>query len=77
MGMEASLVMWPRYLHTHLVPPSYKRFLIGEAVSEMSEYYDDTHVYCIGVGGRSAPEVHFHRIINIQSYCLFPARVSL
>ena len=61
-----------------LVLPSYRCFmlnlaLIGQAVSEdkMFEVYGNIHVYRPGMGPI------FFRIINIQSYCPFPARFYL
>ena len=54
--------------------------LIGHALSEemMFEYYGDIHVYCTEVGANEALESNFmFRIIDIQSYCPFPARFSL
>ena len=52
--------------------------LFGQAVSEeMFEYNGDIHVYCHGVGHMSLCGPIFFRIINIQSYCPFPARLSL
>ena len=49
------------------------------AVSEekMFEYYGNIHVYCPGVGADEPLGSNFFRIINIQSYCPFPARLSL
>ena len=44
----------------------------------MSKYYGNIHVYCTGVGANEPLESNFmFRIIDIQSYCPFPARVSL
>ena len=43
----------------------------------MFEYYGDIHVYCLGVGAYEPLGSIFFRIINIQSYCPFPARLSL
>ena len=54
--------------------------LFRQAVSEekMFEYYGNIHVYCPGVGAdEPLGSTFFFRIINIQSYCPFPARLSL
>ena len=54
--------------------------LIGQAVSQekMCEYYGNIHIQYPGVGADEALGSNFvFRIINIQSYCLFPARLSL
>ena len=52
--------------------------LIGQVVlEEMFEYYGDIRVYCPGWGHMSTWGPFCFRIINIQSYCAFPARHSL
>ena len=54
--------------------------LIGQALSEkmMFEYYGNIYVYCTEVGANEPLESNFMlRIIDIQSYCPFPARFSL
>ena len=44
----------------------------------MFEYYGNLHVYCTGVGANEPLGSNsMFRIIDIQSYCLFPARFSL
>ena len=51
----------------------YNLALIGKAVSEKTfEYYGNIHVQ--GWGQMSPYAPIFFRIINIQSYCSFPAR---
>ena len=43
----------------------------------MFEYYGNIHVYCPGLGAYEPVGAIFFRIINIQSYCPFPARLLL
>ena len=43
----------------------------------MFEYDGNVQVYCPGVGADESLGSKFFRIINIQSYCPFPARFSL
>ena len=43
----------------------------------MFEYYGNVHVYCPGAGAYEPLGPISFRIIKIQSYCPFPARLSL
>ena len=49
----------------------------GSGELKMFEYYGDIHVYCPGVGAYEPLGPNFFQNINIQSYCPFPARLSL
>ena len=41
----------------------------------MFEYYGNIHVYCTEAGANESLEANFMvRIIDIQSYCPFPAK---
>ena len=52
-----------------------KSGLVSEEM--MFDYDGNVQVYCPGVGADEPLESKFFRIINIQSYCPFPARFSL
>ena len=75
-------VTWIIYIHIDnpfLLMLHINLALIGQPVSEemMFEYYGYIHVYCPGVGADEPLGSNFFRIINIQSYCPFSARLSL
>ena len=56
----------------------FEGFLSYQVFSEETfEYYGNIHVYCPGVGAYKLMGAIFFRINNIQSYCAFPARLSL
>ena len=68
MGKEAILVML--HIKFGFVWPS------GFRGEDVFEYIGDIHEYCPGVGAYEVLGSFFFRIISIQSYCPFPARLS-